>query len=131
MSATEQMNEQTAAPQPELSAQTAEKLAVLMQLNRFDNVIDLLSLVSDLVDIIGKNEVNKLADNAESGIALLWESGLALNKAKIEMMYSDEKYNFRNTYKLLKDQDTLKGINMVLRTLQIMGSRIQCINSEP
>ena len=40
MSATEQMNEQTAAPQPELSAQTAEKLAVLMQLNRFDNVID-------------------------------------------------------------------------------------------
>ena len=124
MSATEQMNEQTAAPQPELSAQTAEKLAVLMQLNRFDNV-------SDLVDIIGKNEVNKLADNAESGIALLWESGLALNKAKMEMMYSDEKYNFRNTYKLLKDQDTLKGINMVLRTLQIMGSRIQRINSEP
>lgn len=97
MSATEQMNEQTAAPQPELSAQTAEKLA----------------------------------DNAESGIALLWESGLALNKAKMEMMYSDEKYNFRNTYKLLKDQDTLKGINMVLRTLQIMGSRIQRINSEP
>lgn len=130
MPTTEHKTEQ--APQaPEFSAQTRDKLAVLMQMNRFDNVIDVLSLVADLVDIIGKNEVNKLADNTESAIAQLWEGGLALNQAKMEMMYNDEKYNFRNTYKLLKDPETLKGIHMMLRTLQIMGSRVRRIDSEP
>ncbi|QLR03162.1 hypothetical protein [Providencia rettgeri] len=36
----------------------AEKLAPLLQLNRLDNIVDLLSLVSDLVDILGKVRIS-------------------------------------------------------------------------
>ncbi|VEB74423.1 Uncharacterised protein [Providencia rustigianii] len=32
--------------------------------------------------------------------------------------------NFRSVYSLLKDPNTLRGISTVLRTLQIVGSRL-------
>ncbi|MGJ7972939.1 hypothetical protein ACK2MR_04645 [Providencia hangzhouensis] len=102
----------------------ADKLAPLLQLNRLDNIVDLLSLISDLIDITDNSTVEKLANSFEDILALVWEFGTAYNMAKMEEIYNSKNPNFRSVYALLKDPNTLRGISTVLRTLQIMGSRL-------
>lgn len=102
----------------------ADKLAPLLQLNRLDNIVDLLSLISDLIDITDNSTVEKLANSFEDILAPVWEFGTAYNMAKMEEIYNSKNPNFRSVYALLKDPNTLRGISTVLRTLQIMGSRL-------
>ncbi|AWS52762.1 MULTISPECIES: hypothetical protein [Providencia] len=102
----------------------ADKLAPLLQLNRLDNIVDLLSLISDLIDITDNSTVEKLANSFEDTLAPVWEFGTAYNMAKMEEIYNSKNPNFRSVYALLKDPNTLRGISTVLRTLQIMGSRL-------
>lgn len=102
----------------------ADKIAPLLYLQRFDNIVDLLSLLSDLVDIMDTGTVEKLANSFEDTLTPVWELGTAYNMAKMEAKYSDKTHNFRSVYSLLKDPDTLRGISTVLRTLQIVGSRL-------
>ena len=102
----------------------ADKLAPLLQLNRLDNIVDLLSLISDLIVITDNSTVEKLANSFEDILAPVWEFGTAYNMAKMEEIYNSKNPNFRSVYALLKDPNTLRGISTVLRTLQIMGSRL-------
>ncbi|BBG59848.1 MULTISPECIES: hypothetical protein [Providencia] len=102
----------------------AEKLAPLLQLNRLDNIVDLLSLVSDLVDILDNSTVERLSNSFEDTLVPVWELGTAYNMAKMEALNDSKNPNFRSVYSLLKDPNTLRGISTVLRTLQIVGSRL-------
>lgn len=108
----------------------AEKLSPLLQLNRLDNIVDLLSLVSDLVDILDLGTVEKLANSFEDILSPVWDLGTAYNMAKMESVYDEKKQNFRSVYSLLKDPNTLRGISILLRTLQIMGSRVPLANEK-
>lgn len=102
----------------------AEKLAPLLQLNRLDNIVDLMSLVSDLIDILDNSTVERLSNSFEDTLVPVWELGTAYNMAKMEGINDSKKPNLRSVYTLLKDPNTLRGISTVLRTLQIVGSRL-------
>lgn len=108
----------------------AEKISPLLHLKRLDNIVDLLSLVSDLVDILDLGTVEKLSNSFEDTLTPVWELGTAYNMAKMEAIYDDKTHNFRSVYSLLKDPNTLRGISILLRTLQIMGSRIPQSNEK-
>ncbi|HEM6843012.1 TPA: hypothetical protein U2I35_003668 [Providencia stuartii] len=108
----------------------AEKISPLLHLKRLDNIVDLLSLVSDLVDILDLGTVEKLSNSFEDTLTPAWELGTAYNMAKMEAIYDDKTHNFRSVYSLLKDPNTLRGISILLRTLQIMGSRIPQSNEK-
>lgn len=108
----------------------AEKLSPLLQLKRLDNIVDLLSLVSDLVDILDLGTVEKLANSFEDTLSPVWELSTAYNMVKMESEYDETKQNFRSVYSLLKDPNTLRGISILLRTLQIMGSRVPLSNEK-
>ncbi|EKT54067.1 hypothetical protein [Providencia sneebia] len=102
----------------------ADKIAPLLQLNRLDNIVDLVSLVSDLVDILDTGTVEKLANSFEDTLSPIWELGTAYNMARMETAYEDKSYNLYSIYSLLKNKETLRGLAVVLRTLQIIGSRL-------
>lgn len=102
----------------------AEKLAPLLHLNRLDNIVDLLSLVSDLVDILDNSTVERLSNSFEDTLLPVWELGTAYNMAKMEGIHDSKNPNFRSVYGLLKDPNTLRGITTLLRTMQIVGSRL-------
>ncbi|EPK6164340.1 MULTISPECIES: hypothetical protein [Providencia] len=108
----------------------AEKISPLLHLKRLDNIVDLLSLVSDLVDILDLGTVEKLSNSFEDTLTPVWELGTAYNMAKMEAIYDDKTHNFRSVYSLLKDPNTLRGVSILLRTLQIMGSRIPQSNEK-
>ncbi|NCJ09812.1 hypothetical protein GW643_05340 [Serratia marcescens] len=100
-----------------------EKLRPLLAGGRLDNVVDLLSLLSDVVDIADNALVEKLAGVFEGLVTVGWEGGTALKMAHSELQLSPPPANFRAAYALLKQPDTLLGVMLLLRTLQIIGRR--------
>ncbi|MCW2258042.1 uncharacterized protein YjgD (DUF1641 family) [Providencia alcalifaciens] len=102
----------------------ADKITPLLQLNRLDNIVDLLSLVSDLIDILDSGTVEKVSNLFEDILTPVWELETAYNMARMEAINEDKVYNFRSIYSLFKDPNTLRGISLLLRALQIVGSRL-------
>ncbi|WP_455872075.1 hypothetical protein [Serratia proteamaculans] len=102
-----------------------EKLQPLLAGGRLDNVVDLLSLLSDLVDIADNALVEKLSGVFEGLVAAGWEGGMALKMAHTELQSDPSPANFRSLYALLRQSDTLLGLMLVLRTLQIIGQRVR------
>lgn len=100
------------------------KLQPLIAGNRLHNIVDVLSLLSDLVDISDNAIVEKLSGVFEGVLSASWEGGSAMSMAYTELQFNQDKHTLRSTYSLLKHPDTLKGIALVLRTLQIVGKRI-------
>lgn len=98
-----------------------EKARPLLALKRFDNIVDLLSLISDSIDIIDNATVEKLSVAFEETLIPVWELSTAYNMTKKESLYQDKKYTLGSTFALLKNPDTLKGISIILRTVQIIG----------
>ncbi|CAI0954252.1 hypothetical protein [Serratia quinivorans] len=102
-----------------------DKLQPLLAGGRLDNVVDLLSLLSDLVDIADNALVEKLSGVFEGLVAAGWEGGMALKMAHTELQSDPSPANFRSLYALLRQPDTLLGLMLVLRSLQIIGQRIR------
>jgi hypothetical protein len=113
------------ASEQESLAPLLDKLQPLLAGGRLDNVVDLLSLLSDLVDIADNALVEKLAGVFEDLVAAGWEGGMALKMAHTELQLDPPATNFRSVYALLRQPDTLLGLMLVLRTLQIIGQRMR------
>lgn len=101
------------------------KLDPLLATGRLDNVVDLLSLLSDITDIADNALVEKLAGVFEGVVAAGWEGGMALKMAYSELQLNTSPANYRSVYALLRQPDTLLGLMLVLRTLQIIGQRLR------
>ncbi|WP_337049111.1 hypothetical protein [Serratia fonticola] len=101
------------------------KLDPLLATGRLDNVVDLLSLLSDITDIADNALVEKLAGVFEGVVAAGWEGGMALKMAHSELQLNTSPANYRSVYALLRQPDTLLGLMLVLRTLQIIGQRLR------
>ncbi|MBU4681006.1 hypothetical protein KC222_03145 [Cedecea davisae] len=125
------MNASTEAS--ESFAALIEKLQPLLSGGRLDNVVDMLSLFSDIADIADNALVEKLAGVFEGVVAAGWEGGTALKMAHTELQLGDPQPSYRAVYALLRQPDTLLGVMLVLRTLQIIGQRIRTssITDEP
>lgn len=107
------------------------KLQPLLAGGRLDNVVDLLSLLSDLVDIADNALVEKLAGVFEGLLTVGWEGGTALKMAHSELQVNPQAANFRALYALLRQPDTLLGLMLVLRTLHIIGGRMRMSTLPP
>lgn len=101
------------------------KLDPLLATGRLDNVVDLLSLLSDITDIADNALVEKLAGVFEGVVAAGWEGGMALKMAHSELQLNSSPANYRSVFALLRQPDTLLGLMLVLRTLQIIGQRLR------
>ncbi|HEJ9096797.1 TPA: hypothetical protein ACOQZT_003819 [Serratia odorifera] len=113
------------ATQNEALTALMDKLSPLLASGRLDNVVDLLSLLSDLTDIADNALVEKLAGLFEDLTALGWEGGMALKMAHSELQRDAPTASLRALYGVLRQPDTLLGLMLVLRTLQIIGQRMR------
>ncbi|AZE47101.1 hypothetical protein C4K04_1411 [Pseudomonas chlororaphis] len=110
-------------PNPGLDA-LLEKLQPLLDGGRLDNIVDLLSLLSDLVDLLDQPMVEKLARLFEEGTAVTWTLGNALRLAKTETAAQTAPPGLFELLSLLRDADTRRGMALVLRTLRVVGKQL-------
>lgn len=105
-------------------AALVEKLAPILQGERLHNVIDLLSAVSDVVDMTDDAMVQKMMQSYES----LTTSAFNLNNAVryAAAQAGDEKEPptaWQLLRRLNRDEDTRRGMAMVLGILGLLGKQ--------
>jgi uncharacterized protein YjgD (DUF1641 family) len=108
---------------PGLAALMA-KLQPLIDGGRLDNIVDVLSLVSDMTDLLDAAMVEKLARLFENATAATWTVSNAVRVAKAEVAAAPEPPGAYALIKLLNDPDTRKGVAVVLKTLNVIGRQL-------
>lgn len=97
-----------------------KKLEPLLVSGRMDNIIDLLSLGSDLVDLLDTAMVDKLAHGFEDVTALTWTVGNALRMAQAQSG-DTQPPSLLGLVQLLREPQTRRGIALMLRVLNNLG----------
>lgn len=100
------------------------KLQPLLDGGRLDNLVDLMSLLSDTVDLLDLATVEKLARLFEDTTAFTWSLGNALRMATAKTAAEAEPPNLYGLLSLLREKDTRRGVALVLRTLNVIGRQL-------
>ncbi|MFK8328411.1 DUF1641 domain-containing protein [Pseudomonas sp. BJa5] len=100
------------------------KLQPLLDGGRLDNLVDLASLLSDLVDLLDAAMVEKLSVQFEQATALSWNLGNAVRLATAQTRKDSEPPNLYGLLTLLREPDTRRGCALVLRTLNALGRQL-------
>ncbi|WP_166221052.1 DUF1641 domain-containing protein [Pseudomonas atagonensis] len=108
---------------PGLTALMA-KMQPLIAGGRVENLVDVLSLVSDIADLLDAAMVEKLALLFENATAATWTASNSLRLAKSEVAAMPEPPSLLTLLKLLNDSDTRKGVAVVLKTLNVIGRQL-------
>lgn len=117
------------ATKPELAATPGlealmKKLQPLLDSARLDNLVDLLSLLCDLIDMLDQAMVEKLAQQFEEATAASWILGNALRMAKAETAAHGTAPSLYGLLSLLLEEDTRRGAALLLRTLNVIGRQL-------
>ncbi|AOY02314.1 hypothetical protein BJP62_11275 [Jeongeupia sp. USM3] len=99
------------------------KLQPLLDGGRMDNIVDVLALVSDLVDLLDSALVEKLAGLFEDATAVSWSLGNAVRMAKAETSAEEAPPSLYGLLSLLREADTRRGVALALRTLNAIGKQ--------
>ncbi|AGL83153.1 MULTISPECIES: DUF1641 domain-containing protein [Pseudomonas] len=101
-----------------------KKLQPLLDSARLDNMVDLLSLLCDLIDMLDQAMIEKLAQQFEEATAASWILGNALRMAKAETSAQGTAPSLYGLLSLLREEDTRRGAALLLRTLNVIGRQL-------
>lgn len=105
-------------------AELLEKVAPLIQGRRLHNIVDLLSLASDMVDMSDEAMVNKLASNYEQAVGGAWTVGNAARYAANEVSQNPTPSMF-GLLRASRDEDVRRGLLFTLRFLGVLGKQMR------
>lgn len=95
----------------------------LIEGHRLDNLVDLLSLLSDIVDLLDPAMVDKLALLFEQVTSVGWSVGNAVRVARAELL-REQPPSLKDLLRLLRDADTRRGLVLVLGSLRSLGRQL-------
>ena len=104
--------------------QIVQKLQPLLDSGRLDNLVDLLSIASDIVDLLDCAMVEKLATLFEQTTSVSWELGNAVRMAKSQTQTLEHPDSLYGLLTLLREPDTRRGVGLILRTLNVIGRQL-------
>ncbi|MFA7943994.1 DUF1641 domain-containing protein [Pseudomonas brenneri] len=104
--------------------QIVQKLQPLLDSGRLDNLVDLLSIASDMVDLLDCAMVEKLATLFEQTTSVSWELGNAVRMAKSQTQALEHPDSLYGLLTLLREPDTRRGVGLILRTLNVIGRQL-------
>ncbi|EJB8383424.1 TPA: DUF1641 domain-containing protein [Pseudomonas aeruginosa] len=112
---------------PEQTRESLQALAVklqpLIEGHRLDNLVDLLSLLSDIVDLLDPAMMDKLALLFEQVTSVGWSVGNAVRVARAELLL-EQSPSLKDLLRLLRDADTRRGLVLVLGSLRSLGRQL-------
>ncbi|AUT48922.1 DUF1641 domain-containing protein [Achromobacter sp. AONIH1] len=103
----------------------ADRLGLLAEAGRLDNIADLLSLASDLVDLLDQSMVEKLALLSEQATSAAWIAANTLRDAHARTLREERPPSLTGLIGLLRDEDTRRGMAVALRALQTLGRQMK------
>lgn len=101
-----------------------EKVAPLLQGNRFNNIVDLASLASDGVDMFDDAIVQKLMKVYEEVIGTAWSMGNAARFSAAKASTAETPSLF-GLLRLAGDEDVRRGLFFALTFLSVLGGQMK------
>ncbi len=100
-----------------------DKMTMLVQTGRIDNLIDLLAVVSDQIEMTTTPIVEKMVHSIDNIASAGFVTENAVRYAKRESAKNEVPSLF-GMLKLLKDEDTRKGLAFMLNLTKGIGKQI-------
>ncbi len=100
-----------------------DKMTMLIQTGRIDNLIDLLAVVSDNIEMTTQPMVEKMIGTVDNLTTVGFIVENAVRYAKRENS-KDSKQTLFGLLRLIKDEETLKGLSFMLNLTKGIGRQL-------
>lgn len=100
-----------------------EKLEPLLAQRRLNRVVDVLSIVADLVDMTDDYMIEKLAKTYEEGIGAAWAGGNAARSAGARVSSMEEPPSMMGLLRIAREPDVRRGLAFTLSMLEVIGKQ--------
>lgn len=102
-----------------------EKTAPLVQAGRFNNIIDLLSLISDNIQFLDEAALEKTTKVGEEILALGWTTGNAVRMANAQTEALEKPPGLFQLMSSLNDPDVRRSLHFFIGTMRIIGRQMK------
>lgn len=102
------------------------KVAPLIQAGRLDNIVDLLSLISDNIEFLDEAMLEKTTKAGEEVLALGWTLGNSIRMANAQTEALAEPPSMFQLMKSFNDPDVRRSLHFFSLTLKIIGQQMKC-----
>jgi len=117
------MSEQVEIKKSDEMKELEAKITMLVQTGRIDNLIDLMAVISDNIEMTTQPMVEKMIGTIDNMATAGFITENAVRYAKRETAKSDTPSLF-GMLKLLKDEDTRKGLSFMLHLTKGIGKQL-------
>jgi|GEM_PF-324490 len=101
------------------------KITPLIQAGRLDNIVDLLSLISDNIEFLDEAMLEKLSKTGEEVMALGWTTGNALRMANAKTQAQVQPPTLFQLIRMLNNPDLRRSLYFVIETMTIIGQQMR------
>lgn len=102
-----------------------DKAAPLVQAGRLNNIIDLLSVISDNIEFLDEAALEKTTKVGEEVLALSWTTGNAIRMANAQTQALDTPPGLLQLMGSLKDPDVRRSLHFLIGTMRIIGRQMK------
>ncbi len=101
------------------------KLEPLLAGGRLNRVVDVASLVADLVDMTDDDMVEKLMKGFEEGVGAAWSVGNAARMASDQLRATESTPTLMGLIRLAKEPEVRRGLTFFLLMAGVMGRQMR------
>jgi len=102
-----------------------DKIAPLVQAGRFNNIVDLLSIISDNIEFLDEALVEKTTKTGEEILALGWTAGNAVRMANAQTEALSKTPSLFQLISSLNDSDVRRSLHFFIGTMRIIGQQMK------
>jgi len=102
-----------------------EKVSPLIQAGRFDNIVDLLSLISDNIEFLDEAALEKTTKVGEEILALGWTAGNSMRMANAQTEALEKPPGLFQLLGSLNDPDVRRSLHFFIGTMRIIGRQMK------
>ena len=102
-----------------------DKIAPLVQAGRFNNIIDLLSIISDNIEFLDEAALEKTTKVGEEILALGWTVGNAVRMANAQTEALEKPPGLFQLISSLNNPDVRRSLHFLIGTMRIIGRQMK------
>lgn len=102
-----------------------DKTVPLVQAGRFNNIIDLLSIISDNIEFLDEAALEKTTKVGEEILALGWTAGNAVRMANAQTEALEKPPGLFQLISSLNDPDVRRSLHFFIGTMRIIGQQMK------
>lgn len=103
----------------------ADKVSPLVQAGRFNNVIDLLSLISDNIEFLDEAMLEKTTKAGEELLALGWTTGNAIRLASAQTEQLENPPGLVQLLRSINNPDVRRTLHFFIGFMRIIGCQMK------